>query len=372
MRHENSGSVRAVLAFMLGIALLPYGADAVLAPSTGRLGIASVSVQGTNLLFEAAIPPGIQHVAVEMRPSLKAAWVKEGFLDVPPGADEISFAVPKPPSAMAFFRLKAIGTVPSATLVSDALQYVVMPSLSSTLEDSGDAVFHFKGLVDGSDRILITRQGALWHHVNWAWPPDPVAVNGVQWNPQDKNYLTTVGRPGFLPESFSLESARLETIQGRDVVAMERAKDALVVYLDDTPVGPGIYEFKIHFPPAGTPAPEETGGVAASLKIAAQVDGSDCIKITPTEAFWEHRAWACPKEVVLNDVHWSRADGNVLKNEGATTFLPSGVDLSTARIVGRKGRDLATMWADKNAVWVWFADNANGTDAYELDISFGQ
>ncbi len=372
MRYENSGSVRAVLALMLGIGLLPYAVNAFLAPSTRRWGITSVSVQGTNLLFVAVIPPGVPHLAVQLRPSLKAAWVEGGFLDVPPGTEEISFAVPKPPSAMAFFRLKAIGIASGATLVSDDLQYVAMPTLRSTLADSGDAVFHFKGLVDGSDRILITRQGAFWHHVNWAWPLDPVTVNGVQWNPQEKNYLTTVGSPGFLPEGFSLESARLATIQGRDVVAMERAKGALVVYLDDTPVGPGLYEFEIHFPPARTPAPQETGGVAASLRIAAQVDGSDCIKITPTEAFWEHRSWACPKEVVLNDIHWSRADGNVLKNEGATAFLPAGVDLSTARIAGRKGRDLATMWADKNAVWVWFADNSNGTDAYELDISFGQ
>ena len=43
-----------------------------------------------------------------------------------------------------------------------------------------------------------------------------------------------------------------------------------------------------------------------------------------------------------------------------------------AKIVSRKGRDLATMWADKDALWVWFADNPNGSDSYELDISFGR
>lgn len=76
-------------------------------------------------------------------------------------------------------------------------------------------------------------------------------------------------------------------------------------------------------------------------------------------------------QVVLNNIHWSPAHEHVLKNEGPTTFLPAGGDLSTAQIVGRKGRDLTTMWADKNAVWVWFADNPNGTDAYELEISLG-
>lgn len=61
----------------------------------------------------------------------------------------------------------------------------------------------------------------------------------------------------------------------------------------------------------------------------------------------------------------------MLENEGANAFLPSGIDFSTAKIVGRKGRDLATMWPDRDALWVWFADNPNGSDSYELDISFG-
>jgi len=30
------------------------------------------------------------------------------------------------------------------------------------------------------------------------------------------------------------------------------------------------------------------------------------------------------------------------------------------------------MHADKEALWVWFADNPNGDDFYELKISFGQ
>jgi hypothetical protein len=30
------------------------------------------------------------------------------------------------------------------------------------------------------------------------------------------------------------------------------------------------------------------------------------------------------------------------------------------------------MWADADAVWINFADNPNGSDDYELELSFGK
>jgi hypothetical protein len=247
-----------------------------------------------------------------------------------------------------------------------------MPSLGRRLSDTGDAIFHFKGAVDGSDKIVISREGALWQHAHWHWPLEAVTINGVQWNPQEKNYLTTAAPAKFLPEPFSLESVRLEIIQGRDVVALERGTNALIVHLDDTPAGASDYEFKIHFQPGRAKPVTRGASSIAHLKIAAQIDGSDFIKITPVEAAWDHKAWGNPAEVTLNDVRWFPEVTTVLKNEGTNTFLPSGIDLSTARIVSRKGRDLATMWAEKNELWIWFADNPNGNDLYELEIAFGR
>jgi len=74
----------------------------------------------------------------------------------------------------------------------------------------------------------------------------------------------------------------------------------------------------------------------------------------------------------MNGIPWPVAQTAVLKNEGTNAFLPAGVDLSTARIVSRKGRDLATIWAEPETLWVRFADNPNGSDRYELEIAFGQ
>ena len=110
----------------------------------------------------------------------------------------------------------------------------------------------------------------------------------------------------------------------------------------------------------------------ATLKIAAHVDGSDLFKITAQQAEWTHRTYSEPHEVRLNEVVWDLSRTNVLMNSGMNSFLPTGIDFSTARIVRRKGRDLATMWADADAVWVNFADNPNGSDDYELELSFGK
>lgn len=227
-------------------------------------------------------------------------------------------------------------------------------------------------MVDGSDRIMIKRQGALWEHVNWGWPAGAVTVNGSQWNPSEKNFITSTGAVLFLEHKYALFSPRLELIAGRDVVALERTNDALMVYLDDTLPGAAPYEFKIHFPREKSKLKPARPAIRASLKITAQIDGSDLLKITAKAATWTHRAWDYPSAVKLNDIAWDVFQTNVLMNAETNRFLPAGVDFSTAKIEKRRGRDLVTMWADPDAVWINFADNPNGADAYELDLSFGQ
>lgn len=360
---------------VLGVAFCagPLSADVTDASvSASPFAITSISVEGTNLVLVASIPPGLELVTLQIRTALDGSWGAVGQVAVQSGDGEEVFTIPQPSTSSAFFRLSAGNNAQQTPLVSEELQYVALPSLGANLDDNGDAIFHFKGQVDGSDKIVITHQGALWSHVNWDWPHGPVTVNGRQWNPEAKDYATTVGPVPFLPESFSLESADLETIQGRDVIAMERADNALIVYLDDTPVGSDSYEFEIHFHPNTAKTKPAAPSAVASLKIAAQIDGSDLVKFTATEATWEHKTWSYPGAVMLNGVPWNPQFETVRKNEGTNQFLPSGIDFSTAKIVHRRGRDLATMWADKDALWVRFADNPNGSDAYELEISFGQ
>ena len=362
------------------LSLTPFLAVARDVVVNNQIALASIAVQGTNLTLVAVVPPGLGHVTLEMRPTLIAPWQATEALEVPAGGGELTFTIQKP-GDMQFFRLNAAAGVEGAGVVSVEVNYLTVAPLGSAVPSlpgsngqaaEPEAVFHFKGMVDGSDRILITREGALWEHAHWGWPEGAVTVNGTQWNPQQKNYLATAGEAKFLPECFSLEAVDLERITGRDVVALERTNNALIVYLDDTPVGAGEYEFKIHFHPASPmPAPARAS-TATTLKIAAEIDGSDCLRITATEATWDHKLWGGPANVRLNNLPWPVQQTNVLQNAGTNQFLPSGVDFSTARIVSRKGRDLATLWAEADGLWVSFADSPNGSDQYELEIAFGQ
>lgn len=338
--------------------------------------IKSLAIVGTNLVFNATFPPGVEQAVLDVRPTLMADWEAAARLDVPTNGGDLEFGIPQPALDTAFFRLSLILQATSQAESSDPIEYVAVPSLAHISSNNGppaEAVFHFKGQIDGSDRIIISHTGAVWEHVNWDWPAGAVMVNESQWKPFEKNFITTTGAVPFLPAMYSLADARLEVTAGRDLIALERTNNALIVYLDDTPCGAAPYEFKIHFPRQSAVRPVEIrASPAAVLKIAAQVDGSDRLKITAHEATWTNLAWGIPATVKLNEVSWNLSQTNVLLNAGTNTYLPPGIDFSTAKIVHREGRDVATMWADNEAVWVSFADNPNGGDAYELEISFGQ
>ncbi len=330
--------------------------------------INSLAIEQTNLIFRVVFPAGMEQVALERCETLGTPWQETASIAVAPEGGEFAFSIPKPATPMQLFRLRAKPRSSASPVVSRELQYVAMPSLAAS---PTNAVFHFQGLVDGSDRIVISRNGALWEHINWDWPPAPVTVNEKQWNPVEKNYVTSSGISEFLPEPFSLGSARLNILKARDVVALELTNKALVVYIDDTPLGPGEYDFTITFQTSAPEnVPSKSIALPTRLKIAAQIDGSEALRITAREATWEHKSFQWPTGVSINGIPWSPDQQPVLKNEGTNTFLPGAVDFSTAKIVNRKGRDLATLWSEKDAVIIHFADNPNGSDYYELDISF--
>lgn len=358
-----------LLALLCLFSLLNTSRGAV--PPDGQPVITSLTLDGTNLDFIASFPNGVIQALLESRPTLTDTWEPAATLNIPTNGGFVEFSIPQPSSQMAFYRLNVtLQSMPQAQ-VSAEVHYAAGPPLAETFTNGEpEAVFHFIGQIDGSDRIVITRNGAFWEHINWDWP-GTVKVDGMQWNPAAKNFLTTTGAVSFLPPKYSLSEARLEVIRGRDIVAMERSKDALIIHLDDTPLGAAPYEFKVHFrPPAKVYA--NATSTTARLKIKAQIDGSDRLRITAHEAQWTHLAWGPPYAVRMNDFFWDLSHTNVLSNSGTNRFLPEGIDFSTARITARKGRDLATMWAEKDALLVSFGDNPGGSDEYELEISFGK
>ncbi len=227
-------------------------------------------------------------------------------------------------------------------------------------------VWHFKGRIDGTERIEVTAESVQWRHVSWSWPPEPVTLNGVEWKPQSQPRLRTNDLSG--PVDFA--TARLELIRGRDAVALERSATGITLFISDTPCGTDVYEFRIVFEPqsAKPPALAEPSMV---LHIRAVVDGSDRLLVTQREAMWIHRHWGWPTEVTLNGVLWKPSECDRLTNSGRTTFLPWSVDFGSASIVSRKGRDLIAVEPVPSGLLIHFADNPNGTSTYEVKIRLG-
>jgi hypothetical protein len=175
---------------MLGLCALFWCGRMVAAVPADALAINSISVVETNLNFVATFPPGVSHAVLEMRQTLGDEWQSAALLNVPVEGGTIEFTLPKPALETAFFRLNVAMLVSNnsqtnnstntTTEVSADLQFVAVPPLGPDSTNTNEAVFHFKSMVDGSDRITIKRQGALWEHVNWGWPAGAVTVNGSQ------------------------------------------------------------------------------------------------------------------------------------------------------------------------------------------------
>jgi hypothetical protein len=352
--------------------------------------ITGMAVDDTNLVFTATVPAGMTQVVLEARPAFDTPWQEERTLAARPAGGEMEIAIAKPGN-MAFFRLRCVSQGETPAAVSTDLRFVTMeplgptpanarnlaalakpsPGVAPTVEAPTEAVFSFVGKIDGSDRIVLNHDGALWEHVNWGWPQGTVTINGSEWKPQEKNFLTTPNTSKFLPDTFDLNSATLEVIQGRGVVALERGTNGLIVHMDDLSNGAGDYAFNIHFHPAKPALAPAASAARATLKLSAVVDGGDCFIITRSAATWRHVSRGYPSNVTINGMPWTPREQHVWPNEGTNAFLPPSVDFSTAKIASRKGRDLATVWAEPDQLVVSFADNPNGADFYEIEISFG-
>jgi hypothetical protein len=230
----------------------------------------------------------------------------------------------------------------------------------------------FDGNVDGSERLEINATEAVWQHLHREWPKAPVKLNGIIWDLSKTQKLANAGNTRFVDPGVDFTRAKLEVLEGRDIVVLTKTKGGVIVYINDTNPDAGRYRFRISFDnPAAEPKPVPNA-TEAMLTVRARIDGSDVLRITQGEAKWEHKQWGWPTDITLNGVAWNAKRQPMLANEGKTQFLPQTVDFSTARVTRKAGRDLAVLVYEGNGITVYFADNPNGADDYELVISFGQ
>jgi hypothetical protein len=175
--------------------------------------------------------------------------------------------------------------------------------------------------------------------------------------------LPNQGRTCFLPVEVDFQSARLERMQGRDTVVLQKRPNSICVYINDTPNGASLCEFEVVF---------KESFRRATLRIVADIDGSDQLQLDAAGAGWVHRHWQWPKAVRLNDIKWRPRRKPQLSNKGKTAFLDGPVDFASANLTINKARDMAVLEQTGNGLVVHFADNPLGRATYDLTISFGE
>ena len=215
------------------------------------------------------------------------------------------------------------------------------------------------GMIDGTDQVVIRQEGAVWGHVFGDLEATQVQVNGVGWSPSVSATLENAGETMFLTNRVNWLAARLEVLEGRDTVVLQRGWDHIRLSFADTPEGPANYHVVVNFPESPT------------LLVEAEIDGSDELRVSFAGAEWEHRHWGPPLgNVRLNGVEWDVSANPVLPNAGERAFLSDPVNFANAVVLEQSGRDLLTVQAAEDGVTINFADNPLGAGSYRALIAF--
>lgn len=98
-------------------------------------------------------------------------------------------------------------------------------------------------MVDGSGRIVFTRQGAHYEHKSWAKPTD-VTFGGEPWT----NLSATPAAWSEVVAHLDLSKAWIVKRKGRDTIALEQTPDGFDLYLCDAPNGAALYEVTLAIP----------------------------------------------------------------------------------------------------------------------------
>jgi len=104
---------------------------------------------------------------------------------------------------------------------------------------------------------------------------------------------------------------------------------------------------------------------ATLIRISAMVDGSGRFIFTASDLRYAHKHWSPPEAVKFNGESWTNLDQTPKKWPHMTEML----DLSRARIVERKGRDVIALEHSPEGFDLYFCDSPNGASAYSATIA---
>jgi hypothetical protein len=115
--------------------------------------------------------------------------------------------------------------------------------------------------------------------------------------------------------------------------------------------------------PANSSAPTSIQPIV--LDIKATIDGSDVLNLSPNGAVWSHQAYQWPTDISVNGIAWDAHTQSTLTNTGL-----AGIDLTTANVLSRSGRDRVDMETTPDGLTIHFDDSPPGAAPYEIKIGF--
>lgn len=109
--------------------------------------------------------------------------------------------------------------------------------------DPQPKILRFTATVDGSGRLIFTRDGVSYERKSWD-PPSNVVLDGKAWEDLSKP------PPGWaeLIDGLDLAHAWIVKRAGRDTIALEHTPQGFDLYLCDSPNGAAEYEVTIAIP----------------------------------------------------------------------------------------------------------------------------
>ncbi len=225
-------------------------------------------------------------------------------------------------------------------------------------------VLDVNAVIDGGDTLNIEPAGASWVHNTYQWPTR-IRINGATFDPHVGASLEKIG----LGEA-DLSSAEVLGRRGRCTVAMEKTDGGVAIHFADPLAGAGPYWIKIGFQRksgAQKAAVATLPADAAYLDVKATIDGSDVLTITPDAMEWRHVAVGLPSGVLVDGKPWNFRTPLGLESVGL-----AGVDLSSAQVVEKSGRDTVVMEPGDKKVVIYLADSVGGPGDYEIKIGFAK
>ncbi|QDT92193.1 hypothetical protein [Gimesia algae] len=108
-----------------------------------------------------------------------------------------------------------------------------------------------------------------------------------------------------------------------------------------------------------------------SLRILANIDGTDQLHISHRAARWVHGSWGWPAHVEINGQSWTPRQQPALQVGPDSPFLRSHIRLAGATIRKLRGRGQVNLAYGANGLIVRFDDEGhNGSATYEVLITF--